>query len=51
MQRCRESIIVPKQGLDDWSFEVDRKIYCARIQGHDGKHSFFNNGKKVEKDD
>lgn len=51
LKRCTEYIVIPKSDIDDWSFETDRHVYCGRIDGHDGVHSFYHNGKKVKKNE
>lgn len=47
MKRCSEYIVIPKSSIYDWSFESDRHCYCARVEGHTGNHTFYNNGKRI----
>lgn len=48
LKRCDEYIILEKTTIFDFSFEGDRRIRCARVDGHTGSHSFISNGKRIE---
>lgn len=47
MKRCSKYVSIPKTGLDEFTSEGERRVYCARIDGHSGEHSYYHNGEKI----